>query len=106
MVVSLILCLWWFVESKPTFTEPLKDLTVPEEESVTLECELSKPDQKVKWLKDGKEVKPERKKGITTKTDGRRHSLTIPKASLEDAAEYTVKCGDQETKAKVDVQGR
>ncbi len=98
--------MWWFAESKPIFTEPLKDLAVPEEESVTLECELSKPDQKVKWLKDGKEVKPDRKKGITTKTDGRRHSPTIPKASLEDAAEYTVKCGEQESKSKVDVQGR
>ena len=58
------------LESKPSFTTPLKDVTIPEEQSVTLECELSKPDQKVKWFKDGKEIKPDRKRGITSKTDG------------------------------------
>ena len=107
VVLSVFLScfLWWFAESKPTFTEPLKDLTVPEEESVTLECELSKPDQKVKWLKDGKEIKPDRKKGITTKSEGRRHSLTIPRCVSDDSAEYTAKCGDQETKAQLTVEG-
>ncbi len=107
MVVSIFLScfLWWFVESKPTFTQPLKDQTVPEDESVTLECELSKPDQKVTWQKDGKEVKPDRKRGITQKSDGRRHSLTIPKALMDDAAQYTARCGDQESKAKLEVQG-
>ncbi len=66
---------------------------------------MSKPGQKVKWLKDGKEVKPARKKGITTKTDGRRHSLTIPRPVSDDSAEYTAKCGEEETKAKLTVEG-
>ncbi len=83
----------------------MQDLTVPEENSITLECELSKPDKKVKWLKDGKEIKPDRKKSITTKTDGRRHSLTIPRPVSDDSAEYTAKCGDHETKAKLTVEG-
>ena len=83
----------------------MQDLTVPEEKSITLECELSKPDKKDKWLKDGKEIKSDRKKGITTKTDGRRHSLTIPRPVSDDSAEYTAKCGDQETKAKLTVEG-
>ncbi len=95
-----------FSETKITFTSPLKDQTVPEEQSVTLECELSKPDQKVQWLKNGKEIKPDRKRGILPKVEGTKHILTIPKALLDDTAEYTVKLKDQETKGKLTVEGR
>ena len=91
---------------KASFTTPLKDITVPEEESVTLECELSKPDQKVKWFKDGKEIKPDRKRGIVPKVEGTKHSLTIPKTLKDDTAEYSVKCGDEETKGKLTVEGK
>ncbi len=91
---------------KPVFTQPLKSQTVPEEDSVTLECELSKPDQPVKWLKNGKELKPDKQRGIVRKVEGRRHSLTIPKTLLDDTAEYTVKCGEQETAAALTVEGK
>ncbi len=100
-----MLCTLCFAETKITFTSPLKDQTVPEEQSVTLECELSKPDQKVQWLKNGKEIKPDRKRGILPKIEGTKHSLTIPKALLDDTAEYTVKLKDQETKGKLTVEG-
>ena len=93
------------LETKPTFTVPLKDITVPEEESVTLECELSKPDQKLKWFKNGKEIKPDKKRGIIPKVEGSKHTWTIPKALTEDTAEYSVKCGDEETKGKLTVEG-
>ncbi len=94
------------VETKVVFTSPLKDQSIPEEESVTLQCELSQPDQKVTWLKDGKEVKSDRQRGIELKRDARRHSLTIPKTTLDDSAQYTVKCGEQQTKGQVTVEGR
>ena len=93
-------------EAPVSFTVPLKDTTVPEEESVTLECELSKPDQKVKWLKDGKEIKPDKKRGIEIKVDGKKHILTIPKSLVDDTGDYTVKCGDVESKAKLTVEGK
>ena len=93
------------LETKATFTVPLKDVTVPEEESVTLECELSKPDQKVKWLKNGKEIKPDKKRGVLPKVEGTKHTLTIPKTLKDDTAEYTVKIGDEETKGKLTVEG-
>ncbi len=99
---TIVLCV---AVSKPTFTSPLKDQKVPEEESVTLECELSKPDQKVTWLKDGKEIKPDRKRGIIPKVEGTKHILTIPKALKDDTAEYSVKCGDEVTKGKLTVEG-
>ena len=94
------------LETKPVFTTPLKDITVPEEQSVTLECELSKPDQKVKWYKNGKEIKPDRKRGIQPKVEGTKHSLTIPKTEKDDTAEYSVKIGGEETKGKLTVEGR
>ena len=93
------------LEAKPSFTAPLKDITVSEEESVTFECELSKPDQKVKWFKNGKEIKPDRKRGISTKIDGQKHSLIIPKTEMDDAAQYSVKYGEEETKGKLLVRG-
>ena len=93
------------VETAATFTVPLKDVTVPEEESVTLECELSKPDQKVKWFKNGKEMKPDRKRGISPKVEGTKHTLTIPKTLKDDTAEYSVKIGEEETKGKLTVEG-
>ena len=93
------------LETKATFTVPLKDVTVPEEESVILECELSKPDQKVKWLKNGKEIKPDKKRGVLPKVEGTKHTLTIPKTLKDDTAEYTVKIGDEETKGKLTVEG-
>ena len=93
------------VEPSVAFTAPLKDATVPEDQSVVLECEVSKPDVKPQWFKDGKEIKPDKKKGITTKTDGRKLSLTIPAALAADTGEYSVKVGDEVTECKLTVQG-
>ena len=73
---------------------------------MTLECELSKPDQLVKWFKNGKEIKPDKKRGIIPKVEGTKHTLIIPKTVTDDTAEYSVKCGDQETKGKLTVEGR
>ena len=103
MSVELSLTL---LETKPTFTAPLKDITITEEQSVTLECELSKPDQKVKWLKDGKEIKPDRKRNIIPKVEGTKHSLTIPKSMFDDTGVFSVTCGDQETKGKLTVESK
>ena len=72
---------------------------------MTLECELSKPDQPVKWFKNGKEIKPDKKREIIPKVDGTKYTLTIPKTLKDDTAEYSVKCGDQETKGKLTVEG-
>ena len=73
---------------------------------MTLECELSKTDQPVKWFKNGKEIKPDKKIGIIPKVEGTKHTLTIPKTLKDDTAEYSVICGDQETKGKLTVEGR
>ena len=43
-----------FAEAPVVFTVPLKDKTVMESETVELTCTLSKPNQPLKWLKNGK----------------------------------------------------
>ena len=103
VVVTLIFNL--VTEAPVTFTASLKDTKVPEKESVVLECEVSKPDFKPKWFKDGKEIKPDKKKGITTKIDGRKHSLTIPSTRVDDSGKYSVQLGDRETECNLTVEG-
>ena len=94
-----------FVEPSVTFTAPLRDTKAPEKESVVLECEISKADVKPKWFKDGKEIKPDKKKGITTKTDGRKLSLTIPSAMVDDSGQYSVEVGDKKIDCKLTIEG-
>ena len=86
-----------------TFTLPLKDTAIKESETVTLECQLSKPDQKITWYRNGKEIIPSGH--ITISSDGLTHSLSINKSLLEDSAEYSAKCGDQATSARLTVEG-
>ncbi len=86
-----------------TFTVPLQDTSITEEDSVILTCELSKPDQKPAWLKNGKEIQPDDRVDISV--DGTVHKLTIPKSAVDDSAEYTVKLGDLTTAAKLAVNG-
>ena len=94
-----------FVETPVTFTAPLKDIRVPEKESVVLECEISKADVKPKWFKDDKEIKPDKKKGITTKIDGRKLSLTIPSAMVDHSGKYSVEVGDKKIDCKLTIEG-
>ena len=93
------------VELPVTFTKPLQDTTAPEESSVILECEVSKPDASVEWLKDGKAVKPDKKKGVSTKSDGRRHSLAISSATPNDSGKYSAKAGDEQSSCILTVEG-
>ena len=64
----------------------LQDREVVETETTTFECELSKPDMKVKWLKDGKEV-PRHFRFVKT-TKNSQQLLTIKNAELGDAGQY------------------
>ncbi len=47
------------------FIVPLKEKTVTEGESVTLECEISKAGEKVTWFKDGQPITPDEHFNIT-----------------------------------------
>ncbi len=93
-----------FVLDKPvTFIMPLKNEQAVEENSVSFTCQLSKPNQPVQWLKNGSTIKQSVKYKISS--DGSNYTLTIPKATIQDAAEYKVQLGDIESSAKLIVSG-
>ncbi len=87
-----------------TFTSPLKDTSVPESETATFTCELSKPDKKVTWYKNGKEIVPD--EHFEVKVEGTVHSLKVKDTALDDSADYSVKLGEESSKAKLTVLGK
>jgi len=92
--------------TEPTaeFTVPLKEVQTVEGQTTEMSCELSKPGQKVTWLKDGAELQLDDR--CEAVVDGCTHRLTIRNATLEDEAEYTVKLTDDvSTKATLWVEG-
>ena len=88
-----------------SFTVPLQDVTVQKDEEVTLLCELSKPDQKVTWLKNGKPLSFKEKNRYKVSADGTKHTLIIPKADVEDATEFTCSLNGVKTQGTVTVKG-
>ncbi len=90
-------------ETPVTFRVPLQDAECEVDDEVTLMCETSKPDQKVKWLKNGKPMKPDKRIKITV--EGNVHKMTLPKSVVDDIAEYTVKLGEETTSGKLTVKG-
>ena len=100
-----LLCSWLkLVEEPVTFTIPLQDQTVTENESVAMTCQLSKPDRKVVWTKDGTDISQDDHYSI--EMAGVEHTLRIPQSVVEDSAEFTAKIGDQSTSGTLTVEGR
>ncbi|XP_041423263.1 obscurin isoform X2 [Xenopus laevis] len=84
------------------FKQDLKDAEIEEGSSVTLSCEVTKPDAPVTW-----------KKGITTLQANEKYEfrqkgclvdLIIHKAGPEDSGTYTCDTGNQQTSARVKVK--
>ena len=71
----------------------------------TFECELSKPGDKVQWLKAGKPIKADKKYEMTQ--DGSVYRLLVHDVKdLEDLAEYSFTAsGGLTSKAKLLLQG-
>ena len=74
-----------------------------EKNPVELTCEVSKPNAKAKWVKNGKEITPSDRVLITCQDTV--HSLKIPESVLEDAATYKCILENKETSAKITVKG-
>ena len=85
-------------------TKPLEPKTCEVDDEVTFECELSKPNEVVKWFKNGKPIKTNA--NYKAKVDGNTYKLTIAKANLDDTAEYSLKVDDATTKAPLTVTGK
>ena len=100
---SMGLLLLYSPEIPTTFTKDLRDVEVPEQDTIILECELSKKGKPVKWLKDGVEIVPGGR--IEVIYDRFCHQLIIEDATLEDMGKYSCVCGDVSTSATVTVEG-
>lgn len=86
------------------FIIPLTEASCQEGQDVTFTCEVSDDKVPARWFKDGVKLEPSKKYVI--KKDGRKHSLTIKDAQLEDRAEYTIKLKDEkESTAPLFVEG-
>ena len=75
-----------------------------ESRSCALQCEISDFTSDVKWSKNGKPVTLDDR--VVTKTEKGVRRLIFYKAAFDDAAEYSVKFADLESKAKLTVTGR
>lgn len=90
------------IELPPEIIKPLKDVTVTQGENASFELELSKGDALVKWYKNNKEIKLD--EHVTLTIDGKKQTLRINKAEPKDVAEYSIKVGEQTSKAKLIVE--
>ncbi|XP_061695247.1 obscurin isoform X3 [Syngnathoides biaculeatus] len=84
--------------------KPIVDISVAEKEKVTLECEVSRTNVDVKWLKDDVELKPG--KNYSMHSLARKRTLIINKCGPEDAGTYICRTDDDNTCAKISVHAR
>ncbi|KAA0704500.1 Obscurin [Triplophysa tibetana] len=84
--------------------KPLRDISCPEKEKVTFECEVSRANADVKWFKGDEELKPGKKFSIHSQ--GNKRSLLIQTCTYEDQGQYICKTTDDNTSAELTVHAR
>ena len=105
MYLSELFC-FLFSEEPLEIIVPLADIEIMETQTATLMCEVSKPNQVAKWIKDGKkEISGNGRYEI--RVEDTKHFLLIKDAELSDQAEYTATFNaDLSTSASVFVGGK
>ena len=88
----------------PKFTKPLSDATILEGDTAELTCEVNKEGATVKWFADAKEITDDDKFEIIA--EATVHTLRVKDAALSDAGEITAKVEDEQTSAKLSIEGR
>ncbi|KAM9817683.1 myosin-binding protein C, cardiac-type [Neosynchiropus ocellatus] len=83
------------------FVKKPKTQEAEEGSPVVFEAETEKPDAKVKWQNNTKDITSGDKYGITA--DGNKHSLTIKNVAQEDAGVYAVIAGGSKVKFELKV---
>uniref|UniRef100_A0A668A7J7 Obscurin, cytoskeletal calmodulin and titin-interacting RhoGEF b n=1 Tax=Myripristis murdjan TaxID=586833 RepID=A0A668A7J7_9TELE len=90
-------------EPPAMISNPMMDISVPEKEKVTFECEVSRSNADVKWFKGDMELKPG--KNFSIHSLGRKRTLVIQKCAPEDQGTYICRTSDDNTSAKLTVHG-
>jgi len=85
--------------------EPLKEVRVPERSKATLSCKLSKPNKKVTWYKNGVELSPTELPRCSIVNEDCEYTITLDDCSLDDTAQYSMRCEDIETSATLTIEG-
>ena len=84
--------------------EPLKEVRVPEHSKATLSCKLSKPN-KVTWYKNGVELSPTELPRYSIVNEDCEYMITLDDCSLDDTAQYSMRCEHIETSATLTIEG-
>ena len=92
-----------FPEAPVEVVVPLQNQECIENDTVSFTCTLSKPFDKCRWLKDGKDIM--KSDGFVMTSDGVTQTLTIPKAALDHEAEYTIVAQKARSSAMLMVEG-
>jgi hypothetical protein len=92
-----------FAELPVEFITPIGDHTVVEKQSITLTCEVSKPNKEAKWFKNGSPIEPSDR--VVMHSEGTKHSLTINSAMMDDDSKYTVRIDEAESTGQLTVEG-
>ena len=86
------------------FSSLLENKEVMVDETVTFACQMTKPEVNVTWLRDGKPLSLTGERYEKINQDC-YFQLVIPKVTVNDSAEYTVKVGELQSTAVLIVNG-
>lgn len=81
----------------------LKETKVHEQETVSMEVELSQPNVEAFWTKDGQKLRANPQILITVM--GKKHSLTMSQLKMEDSGMISFQAEGVHTSAKLIVTG-
>ncbi|MFT7807941.1 obscurin-like protein 1 isoform X1 [Arapaima gigas] len=91
-------------EPPVTFLRKPEDLCFPEGSLVSIECELSRQNADVKWLKNDTELKPGKSYRIYSM--GRKRFLQILKCEVGDSGTYICDAGDTKASCYLEIYER
>jgi hypothetical protein len=87
-------------------TQPLKDITLSENQNLTLEARVDNEHAPVVWFVNGKEIPSSgNPPHITIMSKGRRHTLVVQKVNAkDDAGQYEIRTPDDASSCQVTIE--
>lgn len=105
ITITRLFSLFCFTEPPVMIVYPKEDVHldryVPEE--IVLSCELSRPNGKVTWFKDGQKL--QESENIKLKTEGPYRRLKILRSGVEDSGEYVCDTADDSIFFNLNIKG-